>query len=67
MLGSAAEGGVKLGIDLSCGQCGGNRLDIPALATDDSPVVCEDCGHALGSLGELKTRVERAVLRRDEP
>jgi hypothetical protein len=58
---------VKLRIDLSCGQCGSNRLDIPAQASDERPVVCGECGHALGSLGELKTRVEQAVLRRDGP
>jgi len=54
---------VKLKVDLSCGECGSNRLDIPAEASDDSPVVCEECGHALGTLGEVKTRVEEAVLR----
>lgn len=54
---------MKLTIDLSCGECGGNRIRIPALATDDSAIVCEDCGHRLGSLGELKLQVERAVLR----
>ena len=50
-------------IDLSCGECGSNRIDIPADAGDDSAVVCEECGHALGSLAEVKSRVERAVLR----
>ena len=54
---------MKLRIDLSCAECGSNRLDIPARANDDSPVVCEECGHALGSLGEVKSRVEAAVLR----
>lgn len=54
---------MKLKIDLSCGECGSNRLDIPARASDDSPVVCEECGHVLGSLGEVKTRVAEAVLR----
>jgi uncharacterized Zn finger protein len=54
---------VKLRVDLSCGQCGSNRLAIPAEADDDSLIVCEECGHALGSLGELKSRVEKAVLR----
>lgn len=54
---------MKLKIDLSCGECGSNRLDIPAQANDDSPVVCEECGHALGTLGDVKSRVEEAVLR----
>lgn len=54
---------MKLRIDLSCGACGSNRLDIPAQAVDDSAVTCQECGHALGSLAELKTRVEQAVLR----
>ena len=55
---------MKSRIDLSCHQCGSNRLDIPANAEDDSPVVCEECGHALGSLGEVKRKVEQAVLRK---
>ena len=54
---------MKLKIDLSCGECGSNRLDIPAQANDDSPVVCEECAHALGTLGDVKSRVEEAVLR----
>lgn len=57
---------MKLSIDLACAQCGSNRLDIPASAADDSPVVCEECGHVLGSLGDVKSRVEQAVLRRSD-
>jgi DNA-directed RNA polymerase subunit RPC12/RpoP len=55
---------VKLGIDLSCAQCGSNRIDIPAEAGDETPIVCGECGHRLGSLGEVKAQVEKAVLRR---
>lgn len=54
---------MKLRIDLSCAECGSNRLDIPANAGDDSPVVCMECGHTLGSMGDVKSRVEQAVLR----
>jgi uncharacterized Zn finger protein len=54
---------VKLNIDLSCGECGSNRIAIPPQASDEKPVACEDCGHVLGSLGEVKLRVEQAVLR----
>ena len=54
---------MKLRVDLSCGECGSNRLHIPARGDDDSPIACEECGHRLGSLGELKSRVEQAVLR----
>ncbi|HEX8261448.1 MAG TPA: hypothetical protein VF547_01085 [Allosphingosinicella sp.] len=54
---------MKLKIDLSCGECGSNRLDIPGQDRDDCPILCEECGHALGSLGDLKARVEQAVLR----
>jgi predicted nucleic acid-binding Zn ribbon protein len=48
---------------LSCGECGSNRLDIPAQANDDSLIACQECGHSLGSLAEFKSRVEQAVLR----
>ena len=54
---------MKLLVDLSCAECGSNRIDIPASGGDESPVVCEDCGHVLASFGELKKRVEEAVVR----
>jgi transcription initiation factor TFIIIB Brf1 subunit/transcription initiation factor TFIIB len=54
---------VKPAIDLTCGECGSNRLAIPAQAGDEGAVVCEECGCALGTLAEVKTRVEQAVLR----
>ncbi|HEX9965634.1 MAG TPA: hypothetical protein VGB04_11700 [Allosphingosinicella sp.] len=54
---------MKLRVDLSCGECGSNRLDIPAQANDDSLIACQECGHSLGSLAEFKSRVEQAVLR----
>jgi hypothetical protein len=38
------------------------RTRHPAKAVDDSAVTCEECGHALGFLAEIKTRVEQAVL-----
>lgn len=49
-------------IDLSCGECGSNRLDMSVQEGDQSPIVCGECGHVLGSLGDLKARVERALL-----
>ena len=54
---------MKLLVDLRCGSCGSNRIHIPASGGDESPVVCEDCGHVLATLGELKKRAEEAVLR----
>ena len=39
-------------VDLSCAECGSNRLRFPA--TDEEPVKCEDCGAAVMSLQEVK-------------
>jgi hypothetical protein len=39
-------------IDLSCAQCGSNRLRFPVAVED--PVTCEDCGTAGKSLQEVQ-------------
>lgn len=48
-------------IDLSCAQCGRNRFAFPESGGDDAMVTCRDCGHQVGTLGDLKRRVEIAV------
>lgn len=49
-------------IDLSCAQCGGNNFSLDEEKTDDCRIKCGDCGHNVGTLGELKQRVAEAVL-----
>jgi hypothetical protein len=51
-------------LDLSCGKCGSNRLRFPA--SDEGLVTCEDCGHAVLSLGELKVRVAEQMSTRPQ-
>ena len=49
-------------IDLSCRECGENRFGLSHAAADDSIVACEDCGHVIGTLGQLKEQVAQSVL-----
>ncbi|MFD1613091.1 hypothetical protein ACFSCW_14895 [Sphingomonas tabacisoli] len=51
-------------IDLTCRVCGGNRFTLDQQLDDCSRVECEDCGHEIGTLGELKAQVAAEVLKR---
>jgi uncharacterized Zn finger protein len=55
-------------INLACAECGQNRFAFEGAETDDCLIHCEDCGHKIGTLRELKQRVALAVLggRSDE-
>ena len=50
-------------IELNCAQCGNNRFSLDQGMTDQSLVVCEDCGHEIGTLARLKQMVAEQVLR----
>ncbi len=49
-------------IELSCRLCGENHFTLEAADTDSSIVACRECGHVMGTLGELKEEVARMVL-----
>lgn len=51
-------------IELSCSQCGSNRFSLTEADDDGTPVHCEDCGHDVGTLHQLKQAVIDQVLRR---
>ena len=51
-------------IELNCAVCGNNRFTLNEADSDDSVISCEECEHALGTLGELKDRVAAEVVRR---
>lgn len=51
-------------IELNCADCGGNRFSFDHGNADGSLVLCEDCGHKIGTLGKLKEMVAEEVLRR---
>lgn len=51
-------------IELTCAECGKNRFSIADAVTDDAVIHCEDCGHEIGTLRDLKQRVASAVLNR---
>jgi DNA-directed RNA polymerase subunit RPC12/RpoP len=49
-------------IDLNCAECGSNRFTLDKHSEDDAHVECEDCGHKIGTLADLKERVSAFVL-----
>jgi uncharacterized Zn finger protein len=48
-------------IELACNECGKNRFAFPD-GGDDAIVACEDCGHVVGNMGDLKQAVAEAVI-----
>lgn len=51
-------------IELNCVVCGSNRFSLDRDVEDDSKVSCEDCGHEIGTLGQLKKRIADEVISR---
>lgn len=51
-------------IELACAACGQNRFTLDEASTDDCLVTCRDCGHEIGTLGQLKSRVAEEVISR---
>ena len=51
-------------IELNCAVCGSNRFSLDRYDEDESKVSCEDCGHEIGTLQELKKRVADEVVSR---
>ncbi len=48
-------------IKLTCTRCGGNDLEIPDDATDDSVVVCKPCGVEVARWGDVKAAASNEV------
>lgn len=51
-------------IELNCAVCGGNNFELSDAATDDASVACADCGHIIGTMGQLKAKLAEEVLSR---
>ncbi len=49
---------------LTCPHCGDNRFKFPETLNSDEQVKCEDCGHSLGTVEELKRKVEKMLESR---
>lgn len=53
-------------IEISCSACGSNRFSLTEASSDSSVVSCNDCGHEIGTLGDLKQKIADEVMRRAE-
>jgi len=51
-------------IELNCAECGSNRFALDEVQSDSTIVRCGDCGHIVGTLGELKERIAQEVISR---
>lgn len=50
-------------IELNCAICGQNHFTIIKGMDDDAVVTCSDCGHQIGTMGDLKQRVAAEVMK----
>lgn len=50
-------------IELNCAACGGNNFELGDAQTDACRVACAECGHVIGTMGELKQRMAEEVVR----
>lgn len=57
-----AQAEVRMKIALSCSKCGNNRFVFPDRRGDDAMVKCEECGHNVDAIAQLKERVVEMVL-----
>jgi DNA-directed RNA polymerase subunit RPC12/RpoP len=51
-------------IELTCAKCHRNSFNLGHGAEDDSVIVCNSCGHRIGTMAQLKERVAAEVLKR---
>lgn len=51
-------------IELNCAKCGQNHFNLADGFADHAVVTCNDCGHRVGTMAEVKERVAAEVLRR---
>ena len=51
-------------IELNCAACGSNRFSLDRGQSDQSLIICEECGHEIGTLGALKAKLAEEVMRR---
>ena len=53
-------------IELNCAACGSNHFELGDAKTDEAVIDCAECGHVIGTLGQLKVRLAEEVLRRSQ-
>jgi len=44
-------------IDLRCRECSGNHFRIDTAQHDEAIITCQECGHQVGTLAEVKQQV----------
>jgi hypothetical protein len=48
---------MDVSVEIHCGTCGSANYSMPEGESDQSSVVCNDCGVRLGSIAELKAEL----------
>lgn len=51
-------------IELNCAVCGENRFSLDGEVEDETIIRCNECGHEIGTMADLKEKVADEVLRR---
>ena len=60
-------GAKSMRIELKCADCGGNNFRLGDEFEENAEVTCDDCGHRIGSMAELKQHLADEVMRRARP
>ena len=48
-------------IELSCKECGANNFRLDVAENDEEMIRCEECGHIVGTLADVKRQVTEQV------
>jgi DNA-directed RNA polymerase subunit RPC12/RpoP len=51
-------------IELNCAECGRNRFTLSRFDDDNTEIECVDCGHKIGTMAQLKSRLADEVMKR---
>lgn len=54
-------------IDLRCRECGDNHFRIDTAKHDDAIITCQECGHQVGTLGDITKQVVAQVRDSTSP
>ena len=55
---------MDVSVEIHCGTCGSANYSLPAEASDETLLVCNDCSGPLGSLAELRAEMMDQALAR---
>lgn len=56
----------RMNLSLTCAKCGNDRFSFPMNGTDSSIVTCKSCRRTIGTMGEIKAWLTKAIAGSDD-